>query len=76
MEALFERLLRQEKLATIGQIAGNIAHELRNPLGAVKQSIFYLKRLYHRGQLDASNPKVKAHLELIEAELDTSERVI
>jgi PAS domain S-box-containing protein len=76
MEALFERLIRQEKLATIGQIAGSIAHELRNPLGAVKQSAFFLERLYQRHQLDASNPKVKEHLDLIETELDISGRVI
>jgi len=76
MEGLFERLLRQEKLATIGQMAGSIAHELRNPLGAVKQSAFYLKRLYERHQFVASNPKAKEHLDLIEAEIDTSERVI
>lgn len=43
MEALFDKLLRQEKLATIGKMAGSIAHELRNPLGAVKQSVYYLK---------------------------------
>ncbi len=71
MEGLFERLLRQEKLVTIGQIAGSIAHELRNPLGAIKQSVFFLKRLSQRGQLNASHPKV-----LIDAETDTSERVI
>lgn len=76
MEALFEKLLRQEKLATIGQMAGSIAHELRNPLGAVKQSAFFLKRLYHKQQLRASNPKVKEHLDLIETELNASERVI
>jgi signal transduction histidine kinase len=76
MEALFERVLRQEKLATIGRIASSIAHELRNPLGAVKNSVFFLKRLWQKQQLDASNPKVPEHLELIEAELDTSERVI
>jgi two-component system sporulation sensor kinase A len=76
MEVLFERLLRQEKLATIGQIAGSIAHELRNPLGAVKNSVFFLTRLYQKQQLDASNPKVKEHLDLIGSELDISERVI
>jgi signal transduction histidine kinase len=76
METLFERLLRQEKLATIGRMAGSIAHELRNPLGAVKQSAFFLKRLYHKRKLEASNPKVEKHLALIENELNISERVI
>lgn len=76
MEAMFDKLMRQEKLATIGQMAGSIAHELRNPLGAVKQSIFYLKRLAQTQQLTASNPKVLRHLELMNTELDTAERVI
>jgi PAS domain S-box-containing protein len=71
-----ERLLRQEKLATIGQISGSIAHELRNPLGAIKQAVFYLQRLYFRGQLVATNPKVKEHLDLMRVEIDTSDRVI
>lgn len=76
MKALFERLIRQEKLATIGQMAGSIAHELRNPLGAAKNSIFYLKRLQHTQMLDAANPKVAEHLDLIDHELNLSERVI
>jgi signal transduction histidine kinase len=76
MEGLFERLLRQEKLATIGHIAGSIAHELRNPLGAVKQSVFYLKRLHTRRQLDDAHSKVQEHLTLIEEEVNTSERII
>ena len=76
METLFERLLRQEKLATIGQMAGSIAHELRNPLGAVKQSVFFLKRLAERQLLTPANPKVNEHLTLMETELDRSERVI
>ncbi len=76
MEVLFDRLLRQEKLATIGQMAGSIAHELRNPLGAVKNSVFYLKRLHQKHTLDASNPKVEEYLNLIEEELNISEEVI
>lgn len=61
METLMERMVRQEKLATIGQVAGSIAHELRNPLGAIQQSVFFLNRLSHRGALVASNPKVDEH---------------
>ncbi len=76
MEGLFERLLRQEKLATIGQMAGSIAHELRNPLGAVKQSVFYLKRLAQRQELTMSNPNVLRQLNLMDAELNISGRVI
>jgi signal transduction histidine kinase len=76
MESMTEQLVRQEKLATIGKISASIAHELRNPLGAIKQSIFFLNRLYNRGQLGPSNPRLKDHLDLIETELHTTGRVI
>ena len=76
MELLMERMIRQEKLAAIGQVSGSIAHELRNPLGAIKQSVFYLNRLQNKNTLDSLNPKVKEHLELINNEINTSEHVI
>ena len=76
MEILTEHLLRAEKLATIGKISGSIAHELRNPLGAIKQSVFYLNRLHAKGRMDSTNVKVTDHLALIDTELQMSERVI
>ena len=71
MEELNAKMMRQEKLATVGKISGSIAHELRNPLGAIKQSVFFLKRKWK----DAPT-KVIDHLTLIENELNTSEAVI
>ena len=71
MELITERLIRQEKLATIGQISSSIAHELRNPLGAIKQAVFYLKR-----KIDPSLSKEREFLLLIEDEINSSNKVI
>jgi signal transduction histidine kinase len=76
LETAQEKLVRQERLAAIGQISGSIAHELRNPLGSIKQSGFFLKRLHHKGSLTPTNPKVGEHLDLIEAEVHEANRVI
>jgi ligand-binding sensor domain-containing protein/signal transduction histidine kinase len=71
MKRLMEQVVRQEKLATIGQVSGSIAHELRNPLSVVKQSAFYLKR-----KLADLPENYLKHLTLMDSELNNAEKVI
>jgi len=39
-----EELVRTTRLAAIGQVSASIAHDLRNPLGAVRNASYLLKR--------------------------------
>lgn len=39
LENLHHELLRKERLATLGQLTGSVAHELRNPLGTILNSL-------------------------------------
>jgi PAS domain S-box-containing protein len=64
-----EGLLRAERLATLGQLAGAIAHNLRNPLGVIKNSAFYLKARL-RGR------EAREHLALIEQQVERIDRRI
>jgi len=64
-----------ERLATIGQFASGIGHELRNPLGVVETSVFLLRQ--HLQQQGAEpDPKVKRHLDKITAEVKRSTSTI
>lgn len=38
-----EKLIRHEKLAVLGQLAGSVGHELRNPLGVINNAIYFLR---------------------------------
>lgn len=65
------RQQRSDRLAAIGQVAGGVAHELRNPLNVVQTSIYYLMNTR------APNPeKVRQHLERIERQIGLADRVI
>jgi signal transduction histidine kinase len=66
-----EELLQTERLAVIGQLAGSIAHQLRNPLGVIKNSAFYL-----RSKLKGQEEKINEHLGLIEEEIRRADRRI
>jgi len=65
------RQQRVERLATIGQIGGGIAHEMRNPLNVIKTSVYYL--------LNARSPtqeKQADHLRRIERQVTLADGVI
>ncbi len=66
-----EQLVRREKLAMLGQLAGGVGHELRNPLGAVSNAAYFLNMV-----LKNPAPEVKEALDIVAKEVRTSERII
>lgn len=45
-----ENLVRQERLAVLGQLAGGVAHQIRNPLAAIMNASYVMKRHLSPGQ--------------------------
>jgi len=66
-----EQLVRQEKLAILGQLAGGVGHELRNPLAAIKNGAVFLEMA-----LDDPEPMVAETLNIINKEVASSEHII
>jgi PAS domain S-box-containing protein len=66
-----EQLVRQGKLAVMGELAGSVSHELRNPLSVINSAVYYLKLV----QPDAAD-KVKQYLNMIGQEVWNSEKII
>jgi signal transduction histidine kinase len=66
-----DELVRREKLAVLGQLAGGVGHELRNPLGVISNSVYYLGMV----QPDA-NEKIKKYHALIEQEVHNAARIV
>ena len=66
-----DRLVRATRLAAIGQVSASIAHDLRNPLGTVRNAAYYLGRRLPQGQ-----PEVAEYLGIINQEVAAADRII
>jgi PAS domain S-box-containing protein len=67
-----QKLLKAERLASIGELAGILGHDLRNPLNAIRVGSYYLKTKY-TGLLD---DKDKLIFESINRSIDYSDKIV
>jgi PAS domain S-box-containing protein len=66
-----EEMARKDKLAILGQLAGIVGHEIRNPLGVMNNAVYFLKTL-----MPEANETVKEYLAIIDHEINASLSII
>ena len=72
LEEATAELVHAERMAALGQVAATVGHELRNPLGTVKNALFSLGE-----SLDgAQAARVRRSLELAQRNIQRCDRII
>jgi PAS domain S-box-containing protein len=71
LEEFMGKLKRAERMATLGEVAGGVAHELRNPLNVIQTSIYYLINARN-----ATPEKTFDHFNRISRNVELADKVI
>tara|TARA_R110002096_G_scaffold42144_35_gene113872 strand:- start:3698 stop:6031 length:2334 start_codon:yes stop_codon:yes gene_type:complete len=66
-----DELVRNERLATLGQLAGGVAHELRTPLTVLRNAVYYLEKTAAPG-----DPIMREVLDEMQRAIGSSDHII
>jgi signal transduction histidine kinase len=67
-----EQLMKTERLAAIGELAGMVGHDLRNPLTGIKTAAYYLKKKDD----NCGEANKTMMMEVIDSEIEHANRII
>ena len=71
LESAQNELVKREKLSVLGHLTATVSHELRNPLGVIRSSNFYLQR-----KIGTKEDKIDKHFNRIEEQVNLCNLII
>ncbi len=66
-----DELVRNERLATLGQLTATVSHELRNPLGAMRPSLYVIDK-----KSDREDERLQSAIERVDRNIERCDRII
>jgi signal transduction histidine kinase len=72
LEQAQAELVRQERLSALGELTATVAHEIRNPLGTVRTSVFAIENAIKRDEMG----RVERALQLAERNIIRCDNII
>jgi PAS domain S-box-containing protein len=71
LEEAQRELVTKEKLSVLGRLTATVSHELRNPLGVIRSSIFFLQK-----KIQNPDEKIDKHLNRIEEQITVCDGIV
>lgn len=75
LKGMQEKLIRTERLAAIGQLASGVGHELRNPLAAIKNAIYFIRSSFKKNPPPKDYDQIQQMMELAEGEIEATVKI-
>jgi PAS domain S-box-containing protein len=72
LKQLQEESIKSAKFTAIGQLASTVGHEIRSPLGVIKNSVYFLNMILKEG----ADERIIKHLKILDSKVDSANRII
>jgi two-component system, sporulation sensor kinase E len=69
---LENQLIKSQRLAAIGELAGMVGHDIRNPLAGIRNAVYYIKKKCG----GCPNDQVPAMLEIVDKSIDHANSIV
>ena len=76
MAAVRSQLVGTEKFGALGELSAGVAHDLRNPLGAIRNGIFYLKSRMAKSERLAEETRFAEYLQIMDERITQCDKII
>ncbi len=72
-----EKLLHQDKIASLGKLSASVVHEINNPIAGILNLIMLIKRIMDEGSINQKEIKqFRQYLDLMETETKRTSRIV